>query len=290
MGDAASDRAYWFDAVPLIASSSGWNPFAKLNSFLPGRSLSEAHHDTLAAFAEANGLGYMSWIERSERATPLPSLVLNGTCEAIIVDNDSPYLEIGNHGWRYALGDIGGAPSRRGYVAIRHDLDLPHTYLNSLATGPSIISMVVQTAGLFDAERSEWDSTAVEAFNRKSVRLKALPRAFGFTANTKSGDETEVMAMLSGPAQPLFSEIAAAFDVELRGEWLCAYSRFGELSTLDPQTWAWAFATASRMIDALALCGAHISNAYERSWYTTDRVDRPAKPGSLAKKVRHREK
>ena len=326
--DAA--KSYWFDTTALDDVARSRKPLAKIGSLLPGRQLTNAQHDALADFAEANGLGYQSWIESRKRAIPLPSLVLDGTCEAIVLDGsaesieagssegNSPYLEIGNHGWRYWKGEDDGSPSRRGYIAIRHGLDLPRMYLDSRSTGAATVlaaaSTVVNVAGFFDLERPDPTLTPVESFRKRATRLE-LTGEPGFTAYVEARDlstsraqaelkaefgrkakaegklraarEPELDAaraarasvLLDGPAAPLLSELSGSFDIEVEREWIYAYSRFGELSTLDSEIWAWAFGCASRLVEVLAAWGLDTSGAGDRAWYTADRIERPEKVG-----------
>lgn len=301
------DASFWFDTAPLAAVGRTWNPLGKLTSLLPGRQLSEAQHEALHAFAKANALAYVSWAESGERRTPLPSLVLDGTCEAIVLDDEgTTYLEIGNHGWRYWLGEDDGSPSRRGYIAMRHGLDLPHMYLDrrgpGAATALAAASTVINVAGFFDPERSDPSLTAVDRFRHRALRLD-LPTALGFTAyveregapdkksfgrkaKAEAAREAEILddrrtatalPLIDGSASALLSELAESFDIEIDREWVFLYSAFGELSTLDPEIWAWAFGAASRLTDLLAIWGEDVGDRRGRTWYTADRIQRPRK-------------
>lgn len=323
--DADAGQSYWFDTTALDTAARPRNPLAKISSLLPGRQLTSAQHDALADFANANGLGYQSWIGSRERAVPLPSLVLDETCESILVDGKaeppegdtrSPYLEIGNHGWRYWKADDDGSPSRRGYIAIRHGLGLPRMYLASLGSGAATVlaaaSTVVNVAGYFDLGSQEPTTTPVDDFRRRATKLD-LPPSIGFTTYVEAGYSTTnrakaelkakfgrkakaegkllaaheaeldvaravtAAALVSGPAAPLLSGLAASFDIEVEGEWIYAYSTFGELSTLDPEIWAWAFGSASRLIDVLSVWGLNAIAVHDRAWYTPESIGRPRK-------------
>lgn len=317
-------RAYWFDTESLMGAKPSRNPLAKLGSVLPGRQLTGAQHEALNEFAEANGLIYSSWSEVRNRIVPMPSLVLDGICEAFVMDGlpevdpaaGAPHVEIGNHGWRYWKADDDGSPSRRGYIAIRHGLDLPRMYLAARGPGAATVlaaaSTVVNVAGFFDFERSEPTITPVDGFRKRATRLE-LPESLGFTAyveanrpmtkktkaelkaefGRKAKAEAKRMAQLEpeldaaraaraealidGPAAPLLSELAASFDLEVERDWIYAYSSFGELSTLDPEIWAWAFGSASRLIDVLVMWGLDASGTRDRVWYTSESIERPRK-------------
>lgn len=283
MPDTDAGQGYWFDTAPLGTAARPRNPLTRIGSLLPGRQLTNAQHDALADFAEANGLSYQSWIESQERAVPLPSLVLDGTCEAIVLNSgngDTPYLEIGNHGWRYGKGEDDGSPARRGYIAIRHGFDLPRMYLQSQDPGAATVlaaaSTVVNLSGFFDLERLDPTITPVESFRRRATRLE-LPPSLGFITYVDAEQAPRATALIDGPAAPLLSELAASFDVEVEREWIYAYSNFGELSTLDPEVWAWAFGSASRLLDVLAAWGTDIGDVRGRAWYTARHTPRPRK-------------
>lgn len=325
MARSDARQEYWFDAAPLVGARGLRNPLAKLGSALPGRKLTESQHDALAAFSQANGRGYQSWIESRERAVPLPSLVLNGTCETILLDgprepsvsdDGTPYLEIGNHGWRFWKAEDDGSPSRRGYIAIRHDLDLPHMYLASRGPGAATVlaaaSTVVNVAGYFDLGSQDPTTTPVDDFRRRATKLE-LPPSSGFAAYVEAGYSTTgrskaelrrqfgrkaraegkllaarepeldaaraaaAAALLDGPAASQLSLLADSFDIEVEREWIFAYSSFGELSTLDPEIWAWAFGSASRLVDVLEAWGAKLPGARDRPWYTAEHIERPQK-------------
>ncbi|GAB2558268.1 hypothetical protein [Leucobacter ruminantium] len=321
---AREQQEYWFETDPLEGAGRSRNPLAKLGSVLPGRQLTGAQHDALAEFAKANGLLYSSWSEVRNRIVPMPSLVLDGTCETIVMDGDpdtdpaagAPHIEVGNHGWRYWKAEGDGSPSRRGYIAIRHCLDLPRMYLAARGPGAATVlaaaSTVVNVAGFFDFERSEPDVTPVDSFRKRATRLE-LPPSLGFTAyvdakwsttsrakadlkaefGRKAGAEAKrraklepeldaaraatAEALIDGPAASLLSELAESFDIEVERDWIYAYSSFGELSTLDPEIWAWAFGSASRLIDVLAAWGLDASGTRDRAWYTSESIERPSK-------------
>ena len=324
MGRSDAREEYWFDAAPLSGSRSGVNPLTRLGSLLPGRQLRDEQHEALVDFAEANGLLYSSRSEVRNRIVPMPSLVLDGTCEAIVMDGDpdadpasgAPHVEIGNHGWRFWKADDDGSPSRRGYIAIRHGLDLPRMYLAARGPGAATVlaaaSTVVNVAGSFDPERSEPTITPVDGFRKRATRLE-LPESLGFTAYVEANRlmtsrakadlkaefghkaraeakrraklEPELDAaraaraegLVRGPAAPLLSELATSFDIEVEGDWIYAYSSFGELSTLDPEIWAWAFGSASRLIDVLEAWGLDASGTRNHPWYTPESIERPRK-------------
>lgn len=320
---AREQRKYWFDTAPLEGSRRS-NPLKKLGTLLPGRQLTNEQHEALDAFAEANGLLYSSWSEAPKRVVPMPSLVLDGICEAFVMDGlpdvdpaaGAPHVEIGNHGWRYWKAEGDGSPSRRGYIAIRHGLDLPNMYLDARGPGAATVlaaaSVAIDVAGFFDFDRSQPDVTPVDSFRKRATRLE-LPSSLGFSAYVEAGYSTtarakaelkaefgrkakaeakrraqlepeqdaaraaRATALIEGPAAPLLSELAASFDVEVDRDWIYAYSNFGELSTLDPEIWAWAFGSASRLIDVLAVWGLDVNATRSHRWYTAESVERPRK-------------
>lgn len=319
MRSSDANEDYWFDAAPLTESPRRRSAAEALSSVLPGKQHSDAQQEALLAFATANGLSYISWLAPRERSEPLPSLVLDDASMTLISGHAPQRFEFGNHGWRFWKGEGDGSPSRRGYIAIRHGLALPHLYLDANGPGAATLlaaaSTVVNAAGFFDFERTSVDESAVDAFRKRAVALD-LPTSAGFTAYVDAGRPSErtaaagrkapfgrnspfgrksqaraadeaaaaraedlaaAEALLTGPAGPLLAELADSFDVEVEENWVFAYSTFGELSTLEPEIWAWAFGSASRLVDVLEIWGLDATELRQQAWYTSDRIERPAR-------------
>lgn len=266
----------WFDAEPLLGAQKK-SLLGKAMTPLPGATLSRAQVYALAAFAEANGLDFDAFIRPKQRKTPLPGLVLDGDCEARLLYQDTPRIEFGNHGFRFLLHESDLSPTRRGYIAIRHDLQLPHMLLRSHTPGAmtpiAVASPVVNFLGAFDFERTDPSHTALDAFRERAVILDDLPDA-PFKAYLEPGHEDHARNLLAGDAAPHLADLSRSFDIENDGGWLLVYSYFGDISTVDPETWAWAFAAASRMLDVLEVWGADYSAAH-LPWRTGRVVKRP---------------
>lgn len=301
---------YWFDATPLAPGDRSFRP--RLDRLLPGGRLSGEDHDAIAAFAQANGLEYDALLAR--RGEEFRSLVVHGTGEAVVRGAGTPGLEIGNHGLRFMPGDLDGA-SRRGYVAVRHGLDLPHIFWDSrspdAATPLNLASKALEVAAMLDWSEGAGSESSMSSFRsrstwlelherlagtdagsratRKAARAAARTaageavRAQGYGTRVEKGREGEAAALLSAEARPVVAGLAESFDVEANGPWLLAHSKFGDLSTRDPRVWAWAFSAASRLVDLAALWGAEVADLRRPGWYTAQRVDRPARlDGALA--------
>lgn len=270
---------YWFDAGPLLAQQTKSSPLKKLKSLLPGGEESELN--LLEDFARANGFGYDALLQVRDRKFPLPSLVIRDHCDSVLTQHDTPTLEFGNHGspiWALESNE----PTRRGYIAIQHDLELPHTYVTSNGPGTISVEIIAATAitimGIFSADRSEFSGfTPVETFRCDSAKLEMLPTDCGFNAHAEPTRKGEAHTLLTGTALPLVSHLAGSFDLELRDKWLFAYGYFGDLSTLDPEVWAWALSIASRMFDLLNEWRTREYAGPERGWYTSEWIERPSK-------------
>lgn len=267
---------FWFDAEPLLGARKK-SLLGKAMTPLPGATLSRAQVHALAAFAEANGLDFDAFIRPNQRKSPLPGLVLDGDCEARLLFQDTPRIEFGNHGFRFLLHENDLSPTRRGYIAIRHDLEAPHMFLRSHTPGAmtplAVASPVVNFLGAFDFERSDPAHTSLDVFRERAAILDDLPDA-PYRAYVEPGLEDQARTLLVGSAAPHLAELSESFDVENDGGWLFAYSYFGDVSTVDPESWAWAFAAASRMLDVLEAWGADYSSA-RLPWRTERVVRRP---------------
>lgn len=284
-GDDA--RSYWFDASPLAERRS---------SGVAGRLISRGA-GSIEEFARANGLDYDAGVKGD-----LPSLLIGAqsVCKDVVATRDEPKVEFGNHGWRYWKGSDDLVPSRQGYIAVRHGRALPHV-LVSFAGGAvgamtplNLASAAITAVGQLNIQEdvTDNDGSPFEKFRTKGVRVD-LPADAGLTAHTEQGREGEAQALLSGEAVPVLADLARSFTVEVREGWLLVYSHYGDVSTKDPEVWAWVFSVASRMLDLAQLWrqthppaeGEYVAAGFdERSvpFYTDQRVDRPSKlDGSL---------
>lgn len=325
MGKSQENRNYDFDATPLLRVREPWNPLAKLSSMLPGRQFSEEQHLALERFGASNGLQYHPVIEQSSRPVRIPSLLIHGTCATVFQANNprtgppawgEHSVEIGNHGWRYWKAETDGSPSRRGYIANKHGLDLPRLLLSSregrALTLVRVASGIINIAGMFDFERADVDRTAIEDFRYEGIKLERTPGSRFDVVLEKSSQRADrkpggpklkitkaardaaklqeeldrerdaawlaqANGMLAGPALAHLSELAESFDLEVGNEWIFAYSSFGEIATTDPEIWEWTFAMVSRLVDVVHCWGADLSSLQEQRWYTLKNVERPSK-------------
>lgn len=219
----------------------------------------------IAAFAAANGLTYRATVTNA--GADQPGIHLDDDMDHVVATlggpesaagSVTPYVEFGNH-------------MSRGYIAVRHDLLLPHVVVhsrfagkkaNALATAAVLGWVALDTVA---ADRSSDESpTKSGRFMKVATKLKdyppktILPDGSGkprrpFSVYIAKPDLAAGIALVKGPAVSALYEFARSFHLEFREGWLIAYNQYGEVSTTDPDTWAWIFSTASRMLDLLDL-------------------------------------
>lgn len=270
---------FWF-ATSALETRKRRSAKEALNSLLPGQNATPDEDDLIANFAAANGLKYHSLLDGVEYDLRLPSLVVSGSRESMVINQESPYFEIGNHGWRFMPGSGDDTPSRRGYIAIRHNLDLPRAVISSLVgqagTLLAAATIAINVVGIFGEEGIS-ERTPLEEFRRKATKIEGIDKSLRFYVHAEKTRVADVEALLTDEVRTHLTELAKSFDLELRGEWLFVYSSYGDLSTVDPEIWAWTFSALSRVLDVLALWGADVRVGRAGSWYTSEEYERPAK-------------
>ncbi len=223
-----------------------------------------------------------------------------------------PYVQFGNHGSKYGLGDDLTKPSRRGYIAVRHSQQVPHLYVEGPVFGAltpgNVASSVIKVLGVIGNDTGQPPAWSFGAFAENSEKIE-LPRGVGFRAlcwtghgerkknterslGTKVGDQEKLRerALLeAGGALPtpeairVLTWLCQSFDVELREGWLVAYSSYGDVTTTEDEVWAWVLSAASRLLDLLRIWGAESSLGSAAAWFTEDWVERPKSlDGSLS--------
>lgn len=186
----------------------------------------------LARFAEANAMSYVPSL-----ADPgLPGMIFNqGHSRAArdLVRGDSPrFVEFANY--RYVTGSGKNQSTHKwGYVAIKLDVPLPHILLDAVGNN-----------GLFG-------SNLPTSFDRDQ-RL-SLEGDFDryFALFCPRGYERDALYLFTPDIMARFIDNAAELDVEIVDDWLFLYAK-RDLSTLDPATWAWLFATVGALLEKFA--------------------------------------
>ena len=183
-------------------------------------------------FAEANAMTYVPSLTNPA----LPGMIFNlgrSRTARNLVRGDRPrFVEFANY--RYVTGSGKNQTTHRwGYVAIKLDVPLPHILLDAVGNN-----------GLFG-------SNLPASFDRDQ-RL-SLEGDFDkhFSLFCPRGYERDALYLFTPDIMARFIDNAAELDVEIIDDWLFLYAK-RDLSTLDPATWAWLFATVGALLEKFA--------------------------------------
>lgn len=251
-----SQAPWWFDATALTRR--------------PRLGLSRLRGDdtgALTAFARANGLRH--------ETEPHGSIVSFGPRERAQVDDlvtfaGRPEVEFGNCGSSFSV-DFDHLPPRFGFIAVRHGLDLPlltasfHGVVGAKTIG-NVGTLALNVLGTLAADSSDHAPGPYARFRAGSVTLLRA-RSDGVTVNAAEQDEAAARALLTPPVVAELTELSRSFLVEIRRDWAFAHSFYGDVSTTDPEVWAWVFSVASRMLD--------LTHGWQQAWPPLD----PTVPG-----------
>ncbi len=185
----------------------------------------------LDRFAAANG---MRWYPEAADP-PLPGMIFDlghSRLSSDIVRGDRPRLvEFANY--QYKTGsDKEETTHSWGYVAVKLATPLPHIVLDAVGNN------------------SVFGSNLPASFDRHQ-RL-SLEGDFDahFALYCPEGYERDALYLFTPDIMVRFIDNAAALDVEIVDDWLFLYTQ-GEVSTLDPATWAWLFSVVGALLDKL---------------------------------------
>ncbi|MCW2162944.1 hypothetical protein B0I12_000070 [Microbacterium hydrothermale] len=187
----------------------------------------------LDRFARANGMTWHPGIDDPALPGMIFDLGHDRESRDLVRAQNPRFVEVGNY--RYETGSGKNKQTHRwGYVAVRLDTPLPHMVLDAVGNN-----------GLFGA------SNLPVTFGR-GQRL-SLEGDFDrhFALYCPEGYERDALYLFTPDVMARFIDNAAALDVEIIDDWLFLYAR-RDLSTLDPATWRWLFATVAAIDDKLA--------------------------------------
>ena len=186
----------------------------------------------LDRFARANGMSYVPKITQPA----LPGMIFSrGTSREStdLVRGGTPrFVEFANY--EYTTGSGKSRSTHRwGYVAIKLDVPLPNIVLDAKGNNSMF-------------------GTNLPVALDKQQRL-SLEGNFddSFTLYCPKDYERDALYLFTPDIMARFIDHAAALDVEIVDNWLFLYSR-RDLSTIDPETWAWIFATVRALLEKLA--------------------------------------
>lgn len=262
------------DAKKLL--NPGKKAFGMLESALDSRT------KELIQVAAAHGFAYVGRGDRGELAVEGMLLDIPGNRESndVVELTGDLSIQVGNNGWKYGPVDDDLRPSRRGYIAIQHRLEVPHMLAETIGFGAKSVlnvgSAVLRFASGWSSE-SDPDSP-IASFGRDSEKLP-LPKDSGFRARCEKDGIAAGSELLTPEALRIMSGSADSFDIEIRSGWVLIYSNYGDLVTRDTETWDWVLSSASRVVDLLRLWGAGPEWAHGWEHYSQEWVERPRKLG-----------
>ena len=186
----------------------------------------------MARFADANAMSYVPMLT----SPALPGMIFTQGRSRVardLIRGEQPrFVEFANY--RYVTGSGKNQTTHKwGYVAIKLDVPLPHILLDAVGNN-----------GLFG-------SNLPTSFDRDQ-RL-SLEGDFDkyFALFCPRGYERDALYLFTPDIMARFIDNAAELDVEIVDDWLFLYAK-RDLSTLDPATWAWLFATVGALLDKFA--------------------------------------
>ncbi|MDQ1123984.1 hypothetical protein [Microbacterium trichothecenolyticum] len=187
----------------------------------------------LDRFARANGL---TW--RGDLDDPrLPGMIFDqghSRGASDIVNGRRPrFLEVANYSYKTGSGKS-ETTHKWGYVAMRLDSPLPHIVLDAVGNN-----------GLFGASNLPISFTRGQRLSLEGDFDKH------FALYCPEGYERDALYLFTPDVMARFVDNAAALDVEIVDDWLFLYAR-RDLSTLDPATWRWLFATVAAIEEKMA--------------------------------------
>lgn len=186
----------------------------------------------LSRFAEANAMSYVPLL----KSPALPGMIFGqGHSRAArdLVRGEHPrFVEFANY--RYVTGSGKNQTTHKwGYVAIKLDVPLPHILLDAVGNN-----------GLFGSNLP----TSVDRDQR--LRLEGDFDKY-FALFCPRGYERDALYLFTPDIMARFIDNAAELDVEIVDDWLFLYAK-RDLTTLDPATWAWLFATVGALLEKFA--------------------------------------
>ncbi|WP_426737682.1 hypothetical protein [Plantibacter sp. 2H11-2] len=180
----------------------------------------------LSQFAAANGMTYTADLSYP----PFPGMIFGigssrQSTDVLRANRPRP-VEFGNYRYTVRHGKR-STTHHWGYVAVKLDVPLPNIVLDAIGN-------------------NGFGSNLPAAFQR-AQRL-SLEGDFDrhFTLYCPDGYERDALYLFTPDIMARFIDHAAQLDVEIIDDWLFLYTK-REVSTLDPDTWAWLFS----VIDAL---------------------------------------
>lgn len=276
---------YWFDHSALVggaepAPERGVRGQVKaLKSWIA----TPTTRNQLRRFAAANGYEF-----KAQTYDQLPGIIFRSAeREDMVRPSVLPEVEFGGCS---SLGQ--NMPYFFGYIAVRHDLDLPRLIFDARANDAT----APKGSGIYARDDSHSSLTAnfrgsdsASPMSRVRGQVEPLDLGADVDARTRvfAGKQRidEARRFLTGTTLAYFLDVTRYFDVEIVDGWAFLYAYGTEICGTSPEGWAWNFSLASRLldqIDAWARTAAPRQGATPRepgaakpSFYTHEQIAAP---------------
>lgn len=240
--------------------------------------------DEIKRFAEANQLAFhrQQYDRQWEEGGALPGMIFRGGERRDFLTWGEPIaIEFGN--WSSIGSELEQA---FGYVAVRHDLALPHLIIDARANdakpppGSWFYASKSSYTSLSENYYGSEPASAMDRVRSKTERLDLGPEIDSyFQAYCDLGESAAARAFLTPERLQMLCAASMEFDIEITSEWIYLYALGITISSHDADRWAWVLSVTSRLVDHVRSWSAAAGKepAIARPPFYADRtVPRPA--------------
>lgn len=242
---------YWFDHSALVGGSETGQQRGIRGQVKALKSwvATPTTRNQLRRFAAANGFEFTA-----QTYDQLPGMIFRSAeREEVVRVSEMPEVEFGG-----CSSSGQNMPYFFGYVAVRHDLDLPRLILDSRANDGT----APKGSGIYARSDSHSSLTANfrgsdSATPMSRVRGQVDPLDLGAAVDARmrvfAGKQRvdDARRFLTGTTLAYFLDVTQYFDVEVVDGWVFLYAYGTEMCGTSPEGWAWNFSVASRLLDQI---------------------------------------